>query len=148
MIPTLLIEPSDERLIMQEEIFGPLLPIKTYRDINEAIGYINTHPRPLAMYYFGSPTTKEARNALEHTISGGITFNDVAAHAGCETLPFGGVGPSGMGAYHGFDGYKTFSHARAVYIQARANLADLFGVRAPYGEKYEKIVARMIGSAS
>ena len=73
-----------------------------------------------------------------------MTVNDVAAHTGCESLPFGGVGPSGMGAYHGFEGFKRFSHARAVYVQSRLSLADLFGLRPPYGPRYRAVIDRMM----
>lgn len=136
MMPRLFINPGDERPIMRDEIFGPLLPLKTYRKIGEAIDYINRHDRPLALYYFGAANGDEVEEVLARTTSGGVTINDVASHAGCDTLPFGGVGPSGMGVYHGLDGFRQFSHAKPIYRQARVDLAGKFGMRAPYGEKY------------
>ena len=103
--------------VMQDEIFGPLLPVKTYDQVGETIDYVNDHDRPLGLYYFGADGS-EKEQVLSHTTSGGVTVNDVIMHIAHEDLPFGGVGPSGMGAYHGFDGFKTFSHAKAVYEQS------------------------------
>jgi coniferyl-aldehyde dehydrogenase len=102
---------------MQDEIFGPLLPIKPYDNIAQVIAFINARPRPLALYYFGNDAAEEAL-VLNRTCSGGVTLNDVLQHAGLESLPFGGVGASGMGAYHGIDGFRTFSHAKAVFRAA------------------------------
>lgn len=112
--PILVVEPNDQMLVMKEEIFGPILSVIKYTDINQAIDYINANPRPLGLYYFGDDA-KEQETVLNHTLSGGVTINDVMMHAGQEDLPFGGVGASGMGSYHGYDGFKTFSHARAIY---------------------------------
>ena len=145
MMPRLFINPGDECLLMREEIFGPLLPLKTYRDTGEAIDYINRHDRPLALYYFGPPNGAEVEEVLTRTTSGGVSINDVAAHAGCETLPFGGVGPSGMGVYHGRDGFRQFSHAKPIYRQARLDLASRFGMRAPYDDKYRAGTRRFMG---
>lgn len=136
LMPRLFIDPDDERLVMREEIFGPLLPLKTYRNIDEAISYINRHDRPLALYYFGDAGGAELEKILQRTLSGGVSVNDVGVHAGCETLPFGGVGPSGMGSYHGIDGFRQFSHARAIYRQARIDFTSLFGMRPPFGPKF------------
>lgn len=144
MAPRLFINPGENNLIMQNEIFGPLLPIKTYKQVDEAVAYINQHDKPLALYYFGEPNSAEMQQVLTRTVSGGVSINDVAANAACESLPFGGVGPSGMGAYHGYDGYMTFSHARAVYKQSKINLADVFGVRAPYGKKFKAATDNMM----
>ena len=144
MLPRLFIDPDDQRLLMQEEIFGPLLPIKTYREVNEAIDYINHHDRPLALYYFGPASGPEVEQVVTRTISGGVSINDIAAHAACPSLPFGGVGPSGMGAYHGQDGFRRFSHAKAVYRQARVDLTSMFGMRAPYGAKFRARVEQFM----
>ena len=144
MLPRLFINPGSDRLIMQDEIFGPLLPIKTYRNVREAIDYINQRDRPLALYYFGPATGKEIDSIIKQTISGGVSINDIAAHIACETLPFGGVGPSGMGYYHGQDGFRQFSHAKSIYRQTSLDLATLFGMRAPYGKKYQRSVARLM----
>lgn len=133
---TLIVNPTDDMLCMQEELFGPVLCIKTYSDVKECIQYINHRPRPLGLYYFGEDAQEE-RLVLDHTISGGVTLNDVMLHTSCEDLPFGGVGFSGMGAYHGQDGFRTFSHARAVYKQTRLDLMKLAGMLPPYGEKCE-----------
>ncbi|HEY1637536.1 MAG TPA: coniferyl aldehyde dehydrogenase, partial [Rhizomicrobium sp.] len=96
--PTVLLNVTDEMTVMQDEIFGPLLPVKTYERVDEAIGYVNDHPRPLGLYYFGSDAAEE-RQVLERTVSGGVTLNDVVMHVSMEDLPFGGIGPSGMGVY-------------------------------------------------
>ena len=130
--PTLILNPSEDMKIMQEEIFGPLLPVKTYDHIDETIDYVNEHDRPLGLYYFGSDND-ETRQVLDDTVSGGVTLNDVIMHVAQENLPFGGVGPSGMGAYHGVDGFRNFSHAKSIYSQSRliSNLAKKMGP--PYG---------------
>ena len=122
---------------MQEEIFGPLLPVKTYDHIDETIKYVNEHDRPLGLYYFGSDSN-ETRQVLDDTVSGGVTLNDVIMHVAQENLPFGGVGPSGMGAYHGVDGFRNFSHAKSIYSQSRliSNLAKKMGP--PYGSETAK----------
>jgi len=137
--PTLIIDPAEELQVMQDEIFGPILPVKSYARIEEAIDYINDKPRPLGLYYFGKEAGEE-RQVLAHTTSGGATVNDVIMHVAQEDLPFGGVGPSGMGAYHGLDGFRTFSHARAVFSQSRIDVAELAGLRPPYGEKMLKAI--------
>jgi coniferyl-aldehyde dehydrogenase len=126
---------------MQEEIFGPILPIKTYERVEEAINYVNAHDRPLGLYYFGQDSGEE-RQVLDRTISGGVTVNDVVFHVSMEELPFGGVGPSGMGAYHGQEGFKTFSHAKSVYKQPKVNVAKLAGFMPPYGAATAKAIAR------
>ena len=97
---TILRNVTDDMKAMQEEIFGPVLPVKTYKAIDEAIDYVNAHDRPLGLYYFGDDSG-EREKVLTRTISGGVTVNDVVFHVSMEDLPFGGVGPSGMGSYHG-----------------------------------------------
>lgn len=133
--------PTDDMKVMQEEIFGPVLPIKTYERVEEAIDYVNRHDRPLGLYYFGQDGN-EQRTVLDRTISGGVTVNDVIFHVSMEDLPFGGVGPSGMGAYHGFDGFKTFSHGKSIYTQPKINVAKLGGFMPPYGDTTRKTIAR------
>ncbi|MBA2918556.1 aldehyde dehydrogenase family protein [Sphingomonas sp. MAH-20] len=133
--------PTDEMAVMQDEIFGPVLPVRRYGTIDEAIDFVNGRDRPLGLYYFGSDAAEE-RRVLDRTISGGVTINDVIFHISAEELPFGGVGPSGMGAYHGFDGFRTFSHARAVYRQPRIDIARLAGIKPPYGATTAKTIAR------
>ena len=131
--PTLVLNPTDDMLCMQEEIFGPLLPVKTYQDVSETIGYVNDHDRPLGLYYFGHDQ-QETRRVLDQTTSGGVTLNDVIMHIAQEELPFGGVGPSGMGSYHGIEGFKTFSHAKSVYKQT----ASISKLMAKMGPPYKK----------
>ncbi|MEM1132041.1 MAG: coniferyl aldehyde dehydrogenase [Pseudomonadota bacterium] len=131
---TILRNVNDDMKVMQEEIFGPILPVKTYNTIDEAIDYVNENDRPLGLYYFGSDSGEEER-VLGKTISGGVTVNDVIFHNAMEDLPFGGIGPSGMGHYHGFDGFKEFSHMRAVYKQASMDVAGMAGFKPPYGKK-------------
>lgn len=133
--------PTDDMKVMQEEIFGPVLPIKTYDRIDDAIAYVNAHDRPLGLYYFGKDGQEE-RSVLDRTISGGVTVNDVVFHVSMEELPFGGIGPSGMGAYHGPEGFKTFSHAKSIYRQPKVNVAKLAGLMPPYGSATAKAIAR------
>ena len=136
---TLLIDPPEDLAVMRDEIFGPVLPIKSYGVIDEVIDYVNDHDRPLALYYFGDDDS-ERRLVLDRTISGGVTLDDVIFHISVEELPFGGVGASGMGAYHGFDGFRTFSHGRGVYRQPRLDIARLIGARPPYGKRLQQMM--------
>lgn len=140
--PTLVLNPGDESRIMQEEIFGPLLPIRTYRSIDEVISYVNARPRPLALYFFGTDALEE-RRVLDRTSSGGVTLNDVMSHAFVESLPFGGVGASGLGAYHGKAGFLTFSHQRSVYRQSRMVEAE-YMLRPPYGDQMRQFLSAAI----
>jgi coniferyl-aldehyde dehydrogenase len=132
---------NDDMLLMREEVFGPILPVVPYDHIDDAIRYVNARERPLGLYYFGQDTA-ERDLILNRTISGGVTVNDVLFHAVMEDMPFGGVGASGMGNYHGFDGFKTFSHAKAVYRQPRVDFAKLAGFKPPYNEATAKAIAR------
>jgi coniferyl-aldehyde dehydrogenase len=130
MFPTIVLGMQDHMQIATEEIFGPVLPIVAYDTLEQAISYVNKRPRPLSLYVFShSPKTQKV--VLEQTLSGGVTVNDTLQHYLQDTLPFGGVGASGMGSYHGKDGFLTFSHSRSVFKQARVNGAGL--LRAPYG---------------
>jgi coniferyl-aldehyde dehydrogenase len=133
--------PTDEMTVMQEEIFGPLLPVRTYSTIDAAIDEVNGRDRPLGLYFFGTDKAEETR-VLDRTISGGVTVNDVIFHISAEELPFGGIGPAGMGSYHGHDGFKEFSHKKSVYTQPKLDLAGLAGFKPPYGEKTRKALAR------
>jgi coniferyl-aldehyde dehydrogenase len=123
--------------IMKDEIFGPLLPVKTYDSVDDAIGYVNEHARPLGLYYFGGDKAEQEK-VLTRTTSGGVTVNDVVMHVSMEDLPFGGVGPSGMGSYHGIDGFRTFSHAKAVFQQVGRDLTAM--MRPPYGAGIQKML--------
>ena len=135
---------TDDMKVMQEEIFGPILPLRPYRRIDDAISEVNGRDRPLGLYYFGSDEA-EQRRVLNRTVSGGVTLNDVIFHVSMEELPFGGIGPSGMGAYHGHDGFKTFSHARAVYRQPNWDVAKLAGLKPPYGRATQATIRRQMG---
>lgn len=141
--PTLIPEPPEDLKLLQEEIFGPLLPIRTYREFSETVDYINSRPRPLAAYYFGDDA--EEQNSVEtRTTSGGMCINDVIMHISQEDLPFGGVGPSGMGSYHGVEGFRTFSHAKSIYSQTNVNIARLSGILPPYGKTTEKSIKMQV----
>jgi coniferyl-aldehyde dehydrogenase len=139
--PTLLLDVTDEMAVMQEEIFGPILPVVTYDRLDDAIAYVNARPRPLALYFFGNDPESQ-RRVLERTTSGGVLVNDTILHYAQDDLPFGGIGPSGMGAYHGFEGFKTMSHAKAVFHQARLNVVDLF--RPPFGKAFDVLLSVML----
>ncbi len=141
--PTLILDPTEEMLVMQEEIFGPVLPVKTYSTVQDAVAYINAKDRPLGLYYFGNDPA-EQEYVLSSTISGGVTVNDVIFHVAMEDLPFGGVGPAGMGAYHGFDGFKEFSHARGIYTQLKKDLGPMKALRPPYGKAMRDYLAQQI----
>jgi coniferyl-aldehyde dehydrogenase len=132
---------DDGMAVMQEEIFGPVLPVMTYKSVDQAIDYINAHDRPLGLYYFGEDKAEQER-VLTRTISGGVTVNDVIFHVSIEDLPFGGIGPSGMGSYHAIEGFREFSHARAVYHQPKIDIAKLGGLKPPYGKAIEQAAAR------
>jgi len=140
---TILKNVTDDMKAMQEEIFGPVLPVKTYTSIDDAIDYVNEQDRPLGLYYFGQDAG-EREKVLTKTISGGVTVNDVIFHVSMEDLPFGGVGPSGMGSYHGVEGFREFSHARSVYTQPKIDVAKLGGFKPPYGPATEKAVKTMM----
>jgi coniferyl-aldehyde dehydrogenase len=138
LAPTLVLGVTDDMDIMHEEIFGPVLPVQTYRDLDEAITIVNARPRPLALYYFDRDRDR-VRSVLERTTSGGATINDVVVHAAMDDLPFGGIGPSGMGAWHGKAGFDTFSHAKGVFHQPRFNGVPL--LRPPYGRLAERMIS-------
>jgi|TARA_B110000495_G_scaffold154910_1_gene138136 coniferyl-aldehyde dehydrogenase len=142
MMPTIVLGATDEMLVMKEEIFGPILPVKTYRKVDEAIDYINNKDRPLGMYYFGNDTSEES-NVINKTVSGGVCLNDVIFHYVQEDLPFGGIGPSGMGRYHGIEGFKTFSNPRGIYKQTPFN-AILKLMRPPYGKLFDGLISSRI----
>ncbi|MES2066453.1 MAG: coniferyl aldehyde dehydrogenase [Pseudomonadota bacterium] len=134
---------TDDMIVMQEELFGPILPVRRYTNIDSAIAEVNRRDRPLGLYYFG-PDESERRTVLDRTISGGVTLDDVVFHVSMEELPFGGIGPSGMGSYHGFDGFKTFSHGKAVFKQAKLDVAKLAGLKPPYGKATMASVKRQM----
>jgi len=134
---------TDEMTLMREEIFGPILPIVKYEGIDDAIAQVNRRDRPLGLYYFG-PDAAERTAVTDRTISGGVTIDDVVFHVSMEDLPFGGIGPSGMGSYHGADGFRTFSHAKAMFKQARFDVAKLAGLKPPYGKATQTSIERQL----
>lgn len=137
---SLVLNVSDEMKLMQEEIFGPLLPIVPYQRLDEAFAYINDRPRPLALYYFGYDKGEQQR-VLHETHSGGVCLNDTLLHVAQDDMPFGGVGPSGMGHYHGHEGFLTFSKAKGVLIKQRFNAARL--IYPPYGTAIQKLIQKL-----
>jgi coniferyl-aldehyde dehydrogenase len=139
--PLALLNVDDSMRVMQDEIFGPLLPILSYKDLDAAIAYVNQHPRPLALYYFGHDGAARDR-VLNETVAGGVTINDTILHIAQEELPFGGVGPSGMGHYHGIEGFRTFSKQKAVFYQSGLNGMSLFNP--PYGALFERLTKFLI----
>lgn len=132
---------TDDMAIMREEIFGPLLPVVTYRTLDEAIAYINHRPRPLALYYFGN-SSEDRQKVLTRTTSGNVTVNDTLMHYVQNALPFGGVGMSGMGAYHGIEGFKSLSHAKGVFEQSRWNLGGL--LRPPFNRTSDWVIRYLL----
>ena len=131
LAPTLVIDPPLNLALMQDEIFGPILPIVTVDSVDAAIDFINARPRPLALYHFDNDRARTQR-VLDHTIAGGVTVNDTVLHIAQSKLPFGGVGPSGMGHYHGREGFLTFSKQKPVLYQAR--FSSMKVLRPPYGK--------------
>ena len=143
LAPALVFGADDSMRLLQEEIFGPLLPVIPYRTLDEAIAYVNGRARPLAFYYFDSDAAR-ARAVLRRTLSGGACVNETLLHFVQENLPFGGVGESGSGAYHGRTGFETFSHRRAVFVASEASpTSKLLG--APYGKLLERALDAVIG---
>jgi len=142
MPPTLVFNVNGDMQAMQEEIFGPLLPIVLYDGLEEAIAHVNARPHPLAFYYFDR-NGKRVQHVMRNTIAGGVTVNDCMFHVAQPYLPFGGVGPSGMGHYHGFDGFETFSKKKGIFLQSR--WTPLSFLRPPYGDRARRILRFMIG---
>lgn len=137
---SVLLNVSDDMTVMQDEIFGPLLPIVPYQDLQQAFAYINQRPRPLALYYFGYDK-REQNRVLHETHSGGVCLNDTLLHVAQDDMPFGGIGPSGMGHYHGHEGFLTFSKAKGVLIKQRFNAAKL--IYPPYGKSIQKLIQKL-----
>ncbi len=137
LVPALLLDVPPEATVMQEEIFGPLLPIVAYDRVDEALAHINRADRPLALYWFGEDGAARDR-VMRETHAGGVTINDCLWHLGQEEQPFGGVGASGMGAYHGEWGFRTFSKEKPMFIQSRFAGTKLF--QPPYGATFERLL--------
>jgi len=136
--PRIVVNPDPSTLCIKEEIFGPLLPMITYKDLAEAIDYVNNGERPLALYIF-SNNKNHVNQILTQTHSGGVAVNECILQTALETLPFGGIGPSGMGHYHGIDGFKTFSKAKSIFYQSKINGAGL--LTPPYQGFTKKLIA-------
>jgi coniferyl-aldehyde dehydrogenase len=139
----LILEPADKLKCMQDEIFGAILNVKTYSNLDDVIDFINARERPLALYYFGTDKAEQGR-VISETISGGVSVNAIGLHVACDDLPFGGVGHSGIGSYRGRDGFRTFSHARSVYREGFVDMAKLAGTLPPYGQKVDKMLESQI----
>jgi coniferyl-aldehyde dehydrogenase len=143
--PTWIVDADDSMRVMQEEIFGPILPVVTYSSFADALSFINARPRPLALYYFDTNKSR-TRNVLEQTTSGGACINDCIFQFVQHRLPFGGVGPSGMGAYHGFDGFTAFSKKKGVFLPSRlvGSVLDKF-FKPPYGPRTDRVIGLLMG---
>ncbi|WP_461466984.1 coniferyl aldehyde dehydrogenase [Melaminivora sp.] len=137
MTPVLVLGANLQMQLMQEEIFGPVLPVLSYDQLDEAIAHINAGPRPLALYWFGRSTSRRDE-VLRRTVSGGVTVNDTLMHIAHDNLPFGGVGDSGWGAYHGEQGYLRFCHQKSVLAQSRLGLGHL--LYPPYGPRFQRVM--------
>ncbi len=139
--PVAVLNVNDGMRIMQEEIFGPLLPVLPYDDLDQALRYVNARPNPLALYYFDDDRGRVER-VLRETLSGGVTINDTILHIAQDALPFGGVGESGQGHYHGFEGFETFSKKKGVFHQSRWNGVGLF--RPPYRQRFARLIKLLL----
>jgi len=139
--PQLLSEVDDSMAVMQDEIFGPLLPLVPYDSMDEAIAYVAAHPHPLALYLF-EQNQALIDSVLARTVAGGVSINDTLFHFAQHTLPIGGVGPSGMGGYHGEAGFRTFSHLKPVFRQARFNGVGL--LNPPYGARFRRMLELLL----
>jgi coniferyl-aldehyde dehydrogenase len=139
--PHLVLDASDEMMVMQEEIFGPLLPVRTYRNIDDVLAYINRHDRPLGLYLFTNDKALQDR-VIKNTISGGVSINDCSFHVAQHDMPFGGIGASGMGHYHGHEGFVEFSKMRPVFSQFRFTALPL--LYPPYGKTFSTLYKLMV----
>ena len=145
MSTKILLNVNDDMLVMKEEIFGPLLPLKVYDELSEVVNYINNHDHPLGLYFFGS-SRKEQDYVIKNTRSGGVTINDVMFHLMQSELPFGGVGPSGNGHYHGYEGFLNFSNLRSIYYQTKVD--TIFGILRPPRKKSFEILSKIMKKLS
>lgn len=143
MPPTLLTNVDDDANVMRDEIFGPLLPLVTYERLEQALDFIAARPHPLALYLFATDKAVQ-QQVLERNLAGGVTINDTLYHIAQHHLPFGGIGDSGMGAYHGEAGFRTFSKMKPVFHQARFNGVGM--LNPPYGKRFRRMLRMLIGS--
>lgn len=142
MAPHLVLHAKDDTVLMQEEIFGPILPIRTYETLDEAIAYVNDHPRPLALYFF-EHDQKRIDQVLRETVSGGVSINETMLHFAVEDLPFGGIGGSGMGQYHAREGFDAFTKKKPVFYQSRINGSAL--LKPPYAKNIDFALKMLLG---
>ncbi len=142
LAPTLVVDPPNDLALMQEEIFGPILPIVPYDKLEDAIAFVNERPRPLALYFFGYDDDATAK-VIATTISGGVGVNETLMHFAQDDLPFGGVGPSGIGHYHAKEGFDTFTKKKPIFYQARVNGTGL--LRPPYGKTVDLAMRFLLG---
>lgn len=141
MPPVIVSEPNDDSEVMQNEIFAPVLPLVHYDTLEDAIDYVNARPRPLALYVFGDDQN-EIEQVRSHTVSGGMCINEVVLHVAQHDLPFGGVGHSGTGAYHGQAGFERLSHMKPIFIQSKVNGLNL--LLPPYGGFFKRAMGLML----
>ena len=139
--PHLILGVTDDMVVMQNEIFGPLLPVKTYQSLDEAISYVNSKDRPLGFYVFTNDKATEEK-LLYSTISGGVTINNCMLHVAQHDMPFGGIGPSGMGQYHGHEGFLEFSKLRPVFTNPKLSILEMF--YPPYKKKHRAILSFLL----
>ncbi|WP_423455172.1 coniferyl aldehyde dehydrogenase [Ottowia sp. VDI28] len=137
MPPVLVFDVQPGMRLMQEEIFGPVLPVLLYDRLDQVLAGINTGPRPLALYWFGKDTAARDK-VLRNTVSGGVTVNDTLLHVAHERLPFGGVGDSGLGAYHGEAGFLRFTHQKSVLLQSQWARGQM--LYPPYGPRFQRVM--------
>src|SRR4051812_15091893 len=142
---SLVIDPPDDLGLMQEEIFGPILPVKAYDDLDEAIAHVNAGERPLALYVFAKDAGV-ADDVLRRTTSGGACVNAAAAHGALPSLPFGGIGQSGSGRHHGVEGFREFSNLRGVFVRGEGDLIEAFAP--PYGPQAQAVVDAAFGGGA
>jgi len=135
----IVLDPPADSAISQHEIFGPALVLRSYTHIQEVIDQLNRGPRPLALYYFGADAQEQAW-VLDHTLSGGVSLNDVTMHPALHDAPFGGVGASGMGHYHGREGFLEFSHARSIYSAGGHDPRREWGMLPPYNDGFVQMI--------
>jgi len=131
------LDPPDDLALMQEEIFGPILPVKAYDELDDAIGHVNAGERPLALYVF-SKDERVAEEVLRRTTSGGACVNAAAVHGALPSLPFGGIGQSGTGRHHGIEGFREFSNLRGVFVRGEGDMIEAFAP--PYGATAQAVV--------
>jgi len=139
--PTILTGVTDDMAVMQEEIFGPVLPCLPYERLEDAVARVNARPHPLALYYFDDDDAR-ARDMVAQARAGDVTVNDCIFHVGQPSLPFGGIGASGMGRYHGFDGFETFSHKQGVFVQR--SWSPMVWFRPPYGATARRLLRFLV----